>query len=118
MISAEVFMTIIAMNKIQGFSIRKIAQMTGKHRNTVKRYLEGNEFPRYRRQKQETKLSAYRQVIDDFLSADAYQATWIYDRLKRMGYTGAYESVKVYVRGIKEQKKRLAYLRFETEPGL
>ena len=118
MISAEVFMTIIAMNKIQGYSIRKISRMTGKHRNTVKRYLEGNEFPRYRRQKKETKLSAYHQAIDDFLSEDAYQATWIYDRLKRMGYTGAYESVKVYVRGIKEQKKRLAYLRFETEPGL
>ena len=118
MISAEVFMTIVAMNKIQGFSIRRIAQLTGKHRNTVKRYLEGNEFPRYRRQTKETKLDAHRQAIEDFLSEDAYQATWIYDRLKGMGYTGAYESVKVYVRGIKEQKKRLAYLRFETEPGL
>jgi|GEM_PF-6879049 len=59
MISAEVFMTIIAMNKIQGFSIRKIAQMTGKHRNTVKRYLEGNEFPRYRRQKQLNLVSVF-----------------------------------------------------------
>jgi transposase len=118
MISAEVFMTIVAMNKIQGFSVRKIAQITGKHRNTVKRYLEGNEFPRYRRQTKETKLDPHRRAIDDFLSEDAYQATWIYDRLKRMGYTGAYESVKVYVRGVKEQKKRLAYLRFETEPGL
>ncbi|OPY91615.1 MAG: Integrase core domain protein [Syntrophus sp. PtaU1.Bin208] len=118
MISAEVFMTIVAMNKIQGFSIRKIAQITGKHRNTVKRYLEGNKFPRYRRQTKESKLDPYRQAIDDFLSEDAYQATWIYDRLKRMGYPGAYESVKVYVRGVKEQKKRLAYLRFETEPGL
>lgn len=118
MISAEVFMSIIGMSKIQGFSVRKIARITGKHRQTINRYLEGDEFPRYRRQKKETKLSAYRQVIDDFLSEDAYQATWIYDRLKRMGYPGAYESVKVYVRGIKERKKRLAYLRFETEPGL
>jgi len=118
MISAEVFMTIVAMSKIQGFSIRKIAQLTGKHRNTVKHYLEGNEFPRYRRQTKETKLAAYHQTINDLLSEDAYQATWIYDRLKGMGYTGAYESVKVYVRGIKEQKKRLAYLRFETGAGL
>jgi len=118
MISAEVFMTIVAMSKIQGLSIRKIAQMTGKHRNTVKRYLEGNEFPQYHRRPKEAKLDAFRQTIDDFLSEDAYQATWIYDRLKAMGYMGAYESVKVYVRGLKEQKKRLAYLRFETEPGL
>ena len=112
-------MTILAMRKIQGFSIRKIAQVTGKHRSTVKRYLESNAFPQYRdRRAKETALSAYRQAIDDYLGEDAYQATWIYDRLKRMGYPGSYETVKVYVRAVKEQKNRLAYLRFETEPGL
>jgi len=79
-ISAEVFMTIMAMRKIQGFSIRKIAQVTGKHRNTVKRYLENNAFPQYRdRRTKEMMLSAYRQTIDGYLGDDAYQATWIYD---------------------------------------
>lgn len=43
-----IVMTIMAMRKIEGFSIRKIAQVTGKHRNTVKRYFEKNEFPKYR----------------------------------------------------------------------
>ena len=118
MISVEVFMNIIAMKKNQGFSIRKIARLTGKHRDTVKRHLDCNEFPQYHRRRKEAKLDAYHQTINDFLSEDAYQATWIYDRLKGIGYTGAYESVKIYVRGIKEQKTRLAYLRFETEPGL
>jgi hypothetical protein len=49
---------------------------------------------------------------------DNYQGTWIYDRLKHMGYTGSYDTIKVYVRNIKEQQARLAYVRFETEPGL
>jgi transposase len=109
----------MAMRKIEGFSIRRIAQVTGKHRNTVKRYLENNEFPKYRdRRTRETALSAYQQTIDDYLVKAPYQATWIHDRLKRMGYSGSYETVKIYVRGIKEQKRRLAYIRFETEPGL
>lgn len=35
-----------------------------------------------------------------------------------MGYAGSYETLKVFVRSIKEQKCRIAYTRFETEPGL
>jgi transposase len=111
-------MTIMAMRKIQHFSIRKIARITGKHRDTIKRHLERNEFPQYRkREKKEMVLDPYQQIIQDYLDEDAYQATWIYDRLKRMGYKGSYGTVKVYVRSIKEQKERLAYIRFETEPG-
>jgi transposase len=119
MISGEVFMTILAMRKIQELSIREIAKRTGKHRATIKKHLEGNAFPVYRvRQNKEAVLSTYRQTICDYLGEHAYQATWIYDRLKRLGYPGSYETVKIYVRTIKEQKERLAYIRFETEPGL
>jgi len=112
-------MTILAMRKIQQLSIRQIAKRTGKHRATIRKYLEGKAFPAYRaRQNKEMVLGAYRQTIDDYLGEDAYQATWIYDRLKKMGYAGSYETVKVYVRTVKEQKERLAYIRFETAPGL
>lgn len=112
-------MTILAMRKIQQLSIRQIAKRTGKHRATIRKYLEGNAFPAYRaHQNKDMVLGAYRQAIDDYLGEDAYQATWIYDRLKKMGYAGSYETVKVYVRTIKEQKERLAYIRFETAPGL
>jgi transposase len=112
-------MTIMAMSKIQKLSNREIARRTGKHRATIKKYLAGNAFPAYQeRRDKETVLSPYRQVIDDYLEQDAYQATWIYDRLKRMGYRGSYETVKIYVRSVKAGKMRLAYLRFETEPGL
>jgi transposase len=39
------------------------------------------------------------------------------DRLKNRGYQGGYDTVKRYVRTIKERETRLAYARFETEPG-
>ena len=118
MISKEVFMDMIAMHR-NGYSIRKIAKLTGIHRKTVKRHLESNSFPAYKKEKRKLSiLEPYTQVIRDYLGQDDYQATWIYDRLKRMGYAGSYDTVKTYVRTIKGQKTRLAYARFETEPGL
>ena len=35
-----------------------------------------------------------------------------------MGYPGSYETLRDYVRSVKERRIRLAYARFETEPGL
>ena len=118
MISKEVFMDIVAMYRT-GHSIRKIARVTGIHRNTIKKYIKGDLFPQYQKKKsKESILGPYQQIIKDYLEQDNYQATWIFERLKKMGYRGSYDTIKIYVRKIKEQKSRLAYVRFETEPGL
>lgn len=118
MISREVFMDVIALHR-QGYSIRAIARKLGIHRATVKKHLEDPSFPRYEREKERGSiLEPYGQVIKDFLKEDHYQATWIFERLKKLGYNGSYDTVKLYVKGIKEQQSRLAYVRFETEPGL
>lgn len=118
MISTEVYMDIIALKR-QGHSLRWIARKLGIHRKTVKQHLESNSFPAYNRKTTKPSiLEPYHQVIRDFLDEEDYQATWILERLKRMGYTGGYETVKIFVRSIKEQKTRIAYTRFETEPGL
>lgn len=118
MISAEVFMDIIALHR-QGMSMRSIAKQLGIHRNTVKNHLNNKTLPRYRKEKRkESVLDPYKQTIDDFLAEDAYQATWLFERLKNLGYQGSYETVRNYVREVKERRCRLAYSRFETEPGL
>lgn len=118
MISTEVYMDIIALRR-QGHSQRWIAKKLGIHRNTVKKHLESSSFPAYNsKSSKPSVLDQYRQVIRDFLEEDDYRATWIFDRLKRMGYPGSYDTLKVFVRSIKEQKCRIAYTRFETEPGL
>ena len=94
MITTEVFMDIISLHR-QGFSMRAIAKKLGIHRNTVKRHIEGNTFPQYRKNKrQESILDPYRQIIDDYLAADDHQATWVLDRVKKMGYPGSYETKK------------------------
>ncbi len=118
MIATEVYMDIIALKR-QGHSLRWIAKKLGIHRKTVKKHLESESFPAYSpRTAKPSVLDPYHQVIRDFLDEDDYQATWIFSRLKRMGYAGSYETVKIFVRSIKEQKCRIAYARFETEPGL
>lgn len=118
MISAEVFMDIISLHR-RGLSMRAIARKLGIHRDTVKKHIEGKSFPQYCKNKRlESILDPYRQTIDDYLAEDDYQATWILDRLKNMGYSGSYATVRDYVRLVKERHSRLAYTRFETEPGL
>ncbi len=118
MITTEAFMDIVSLHR-QGFSMRAIAKRLGTHRNTVKRHIEGNAFPQYHKTKRQGSiLDPSRQTIDDYLGTDDYQSTWIYERLKNTGYPGSYEIVKTYVRSVKERRSRLAYTRFETDPGL
>ena len=118
MISMEVFMDILALRR-QGFSMRYIARKLGIHRDTVKKYLNSGIPPQYRKHKRKPSiLDPYKQIIEDYLKQDNYQATWILDRIRQMGYSGSYETLKIYVHQIKEQLQRVAYVRFETEAGL
>ena len=118
MITLEGFMDIITLHR-QGFSHRKIAEKLGIHRNTVKKYIESKGLPTYTKSnRQNSILDPYRQLIDDYLAEDDYQATWIFDRLQKSGYQGSYKTVQGYVRSVKDRRGRLAYSRFETEPGL
>lgn len=117
MITREVFMDVRVMHR-NGLSIRRIARMTGLHRLTVKRHVESDSFPEYHRtKKRKSILDPYVQIIEEYLDQDDYQATWIFDRLARMGYPGSYSRVKNLVHCLKGEKQRIAYLRFETEPG-
>ncbi len=117
MITREVFMDIKVMHR-NGLSIRRIARMTGLHRLTVKRHIESDSFPEYHRtRRRKSILDPYRQLIEEYLDEDDYQATWIFDRLARMGYPGSYTRVRDLVRSLKGEKQRVAYLRFETEPA-
>jgi transposase len=103
--------------KRQGYSIRAIARKLGIHRKTVKKYLEAKEFPKFRVVARHSGLEPYYKMIGDWLNTEDYHATRVHELVAQQGYTGAYETVKRYVRVIKEQRDRIAYLRFETMPG-
>jgi transposase len=117
MIPTEAFMDILALHR-QGHSMRWIAEKLGRHRDTIKKYITEKKKPQYNSQKQrESILTPYHQMIRDWLEQDDYRATWIFDKLKDLGYTGGYDTVRYFVRDVKKQKAQLAYIRFETEPG-
>lgn len=106
--------------KRQGLSERHIARRLGMDPRTVKKYAaDPKAAGTYRRQKpHKSQLDPFREQIHLWLDEDeGYTAVWIYDRLKPLGYTGSYSVVKRYVSGRKQSFHRLAYLRFESEPG-
>ena len=110
----------IVMLSRKGMSQRKIAKKLGLSRNTVKKYLENPQFPesRLRSRKRKSLLDSYRDNIETWLSEDMdYTAVWVYERLRTMGFDGSYEIVKRKVGEIKSERQKIAYMRFETEPG-
>lgn len=117
MISTEVFMDILALHR-QGHSMRWIARTLGIDHRTVKKYITQKKQPQYNKQKRrESILAPFHQLIRDWLEENDYRATWIYEKVKDLGYTGGYDTVRYFVRDEKKQKAQLAYIRFETEPG-
>lgn len=119
MIHQEVAVDIIALNQ-RGYSHRKIARRLGLHRETVERYLAdpGIAFQKQPRKPRAGKLDAYRETVKGWLEEDPdYQATTLYDRLTAMGFRGSYDIVKRLVKSIKGERQKIAYIRFETEPG-
>lgn len=103
-----------------GLTQRAIARRLGISRNTVKKYLEAPEscLKNPKSYHRTSILDPYHNTIKAWLDEDEYYtATWIYDRLVNQGYTGSYETVKRKVGKFKKQKQKIAYMRFETEPG-
>ena len=109
----------ILLLKRRGLSQRQIAKKLGISRNTVKKYIENRGDPEERKTIQRKSLvDPFNDNIAYWLDEDLeYRATWIYDRLCNMGFSGSYEIVKRKVQKIKAEKQRIAFMRFETEPG-
>jgi len=118
MVTLEEILDIHTLRR-RGYSHRKIARELGIHRSTVKKYLENPagmlQHIRYHRP---SKLEPFYGNIKAWLASDPFHtAAWIYDHLMSLGFDGSYEIVKRKVREFKEEYQRLAYIRFETEPG-
>ena len=111
-------MDILTLHR-KGHKQRAIARRLGISRNTVKKYIENPDlvFTPEKPRQRKSLLDPFDDNITAWLNEDDYTATWIYDRLVNMGFAGSYEIVKRKVHQVKGQRQKLAYMRFETEPG-
>lgn len=116
MIKKDQVMNIKSLAK-QGYSLREISRQTRLHRETVKKYLNESGLPVYKQVNRQSKLDAYQGLIEGWLSQQDYQASRIHELLQCQGFDGSYDTVQRHVKKIKEQRDRVAYVRFETMPG-
>jgi transposase len=90
-----------------------------KPKKTRSKRLMPDQVPEYcRTERRASILAPFVRIIQDWVRQHNFSAIWIFKRLKQIGYTGGYDTVKSFVRPLKEQQARIAYSRFETMPGL
>jgi predicted transcriptional regulator len=81
----------------KGLTQRQIAKKLGISRNTVKKYIENQGYPERDRSQPNRKslLDQFQGNIAAWLEEDMeYKATWIYDHLRPMGFSGLSRSEK------------------------
>jgi transposase len=117
MTAQEQIVDILVLHK-QGFTPTEIARQVQCDPRTVRRYVADPSLREQppTRAKRGSVLDAYRARLVEMAQND-FQASTIFRQLRRAGYTGGYTLVKDAVQRIKEERQRLAYVRFETEPG-
>ncbi|MBC7348098.1 MAG: IS21 family transposase, partial [Clostridia bacterium] len=105
--------------KAQGYSIRKIAAMTGHSRNTIKKYLYAEEIPKRKpAPPRPSKLDPYKALIRHLVVEKGIDNCEVLLRkLREQGYTGGKSILKDYVRSLRPPKEAPAVMRYETPPG-
>ena len=104
-----------------GGSVRAIARELDLDRKTVRRCLRQTEWKAYRRAaRADTLLTAHAEYLRRRAAEVGYSAQVLFQELRGREYDGSYETVKRFVRPLREAQLHAAVTRtrFETPPGL
>lgn len=117
MVNQEVWHEIHSRFKLKE-SKKSIARSTGLSVQTIRKILnQPAPKPYNRSKKSKGVLLSYEDYIHRRLPAVGYSAQSIFEELQEQGYTGSYETVKLFVRPLREKAHIQATVRFETPPG-
>ena len=112
----------LAVLRKHGASIQELVRVTGRSRNTVRRYLRGGEIAERRKAaaKRSEKLDSFKDYIVARMSAASparIPAAVLFREIKERGYLGGETRVKQFVRTLVPARVAEPIIRFETEPG-
>ena len=105
----------------EGASIRAIARALDLDRKTVRRCLRQTEWKPYQRAaRSDTLLTTHAEYLRGRAAEVGYSAQVLFQELRGRQYRGSYETVKRFVRPLRETQLHAAVTRtrFETPPGL
>ena len=109
-------MDIISLYKEHG-SIRKVSELTGHSRNTVRAILRNKPCPHNNKRKRKSLLEPYYDYVKDSYER-GLNARVIYRELQKMDFSGSYYVVQRYCQTLKASRvSHCATVRFETAPG-
>jgi transposase len=103
----------------EGHSIKAIAKMSGRSRNTIRKVVRQKVPQSKPREARPSKLDAYKDYVKERFESCRLSAVRIHDEIRSMGYTGSIIVVRRYIRSLRPaavQKKKLT-VRYETPPG-
>ena len=103
--------------RLQGMKIKDIAETLGKSERTI---IHTSQILQGKRKMREyvSILDPYKPYIDNILKDDPdYNRSVIFDRIKKLGYTGSTTILRDYAAIKANEYKEKAVIRFETEPG-
>jgi transposase len=99
-------------------SKKSIARSVGVSVQTVRKILQEDKPRSYKRSRQHgSVLTAHESFIRQRLAAVGYCARSIYEELVEQGYQGSYDTVKLFVKPLRQEAQAAATVRFETPPG-
>lgn len=120
MLLAEDVMEIRILHR-QGLSVREIARRTGHSRNTVKRYLQSDDVPRYTpRPPVAGKLTVHEAWLAERVRSALPQrisAVVLLRELRERGYAGGTTILREHLARLRPAVVPEPVVRFETEPG-
>lgn len=111
--------------KLQGYSIRAIARMTGLNRRTITKRLKEEELKPYKERICKSKLDDFKGYVEHRIKKalpDRIPSSVIYEEILEMGYNGKIRILQTFIKSVYEKafpsSKNEEVIRFETPPGL
>jgi len=103
----------------QGYSIRKIVEITGHSRNTIRRKLKEKTPQSFALGSRRSNLDPYKDYVTQRFEECGLSGVRLLEEIKPMGYTGSVDVVCRFLQTLRSQSAASAKstVRFETPPG-